>query len=250
MGTDGRAPRGSRSAAAAALGALLLAAGCSGAEETLVEVPDGAPSTTAAPSTGGPSTSSAPSTSAPSTSTPATGAPSSGAQPSAAPSTPAPAVDGDVFVVPETPVVAPDLPPYELEISSVSAEGPQEQAVVDAWRAFWEAVVTASGVPAYDAVGMGEVATDQALVDARSYVEGLEQAQQRVTGRLVLAAEDVVVEGGTAVVDGCGDQRDGEVDADGGVVSSPLGPTGLRTELVREGESWRVSLWGEREGLC
>lgn len=219
--------------------AALLLAGCSGPPAPEVAVPDAA--VTSAPSAS--ASASAPPTSAPTSSSPvpSTAGPSTAAPPSSS---------ADVVVVREEPVVAPDLPAYELEVRAPDDLGVEEAAVVDAWRAFWETITTASGVPAYDDAAMGAVATDRALVDARGYVEGLVDAGQRVTGRLVVVADDVVVEGSTASVSGCSDQRDGEVDGTGAVVSLPEGPTGIRTELVREGTGWRVSLWGDGYDLC
>ena len=188
-------------------------------------------------------------TSAPAPSAPAT----SGADdptPTAPTAPTTPAGEGEVVVVAERPVVAPDLPAYELEVRPLAGADAEQQAVLAAWRDFWVVLTTASGVPAWDPAAVGAVATGQARTDVETYVRGLEEQERRVTGRLVVVADVVTVDGTTAVVDGCSDALDGEVGADGVPVELPAGATGLRTELVQEGPTWRVQQWGVQEGLC
>lgn len=226
-------------AATAALVGLSLAVAlgaCSADEAAPVVVPDAA-------TTGAPTTAPAPDPSG----TAGTAGPTS-----SAPTAPPAATDGagEVVVVEQTPVVAPQVPAYELEVRPLAGADAEQQAVLAAWRDFWVVLTTASGVPAWDPAAVGAVATGQARTDVETYVRGLEEQQRRVTGRAVVVAETVTVDGATAVVEGCSESRDGEVDADGVAVELPAGPTGLRTELVEEGSTWRVAAWGVQEGLC
>lgn len=216
---------------------LVLCGGCGEAPEVAVRVPDSAPSR---PSTRPPTPAPTP---APSGSP--TGA---GGGAVAGPDVVGAVAVDEVYTVPDQPVVAPALPRYELQVRRPPLSG-EEAAVLDAWESFWQRIAEGSGVPEHRPGPMGAVASGRALVDAERYVTGLVDAQRRVTGRLVVVADVVEVDGATAVVSGCSDQRDHEVDAGGADVSAPEGRSDLSTELVREDDRWRVSLWGVR-GPC
>lgn len=224
-----------RSRTAAVGLSLLLATGCSGEERDDVAVPDGAGAESAS-SSPSPSASSGP-TSAPSG---ATGAPPSATS----------TAEGDVFVVQGTPSIAPAEPANEAELRVATPVDGEQVAVVAAWEAFWQQLAVAYGLPEFDATAMGEVATDDALVAAETYVRELEGGGRRLTGRAVTVADAVSVDGDTAVVEGCSVGEDFEIDDRGTPMELPRGATSLRTELVREGGAWRVSGYGIVEGLC
>ncbi|GAA2031420.1 hypothetical protein GCM10009756_24590 [Pseudokineococcus marinus] len=216
--------------------AAALLVGCSGGSGAEVVVPDGTVTGSS------PAVDPAP--------TPPSAAPSpTGGDGGAGPSAPS-AVEGDVLVVEETPRTAPDQPPHEAELRVTTPVSGEQVAVVAAWEAFWEQLAVTFGVPRFDPTAMGEVATGEALAAVRTYADDLAARDVRLSGRATTVADAVVVDGDTAVVEGCSLAQDVEIDDRGAPQEAPRGPTSLRTELVREGGAWRVSSYGIVEGLC
>ncbi|MEJ5914800.1 hypothetical protein [Pseudokineococcus sp. 1T1Z-3] len=152
-------------------------------------------------------------------------------------------------VVHDPAVVAPDLPPHELEVEVPAPVEGESVAVVDAWAGFWKTFTAAAGVPAADPAALGQVATGEAFGSAQGYVDHLVETRLRIAGRLVVGAEEVTVSEGAAVVLGCSDARDYEVDGAGVPQEAAAGLAVLRTELVQEEGVWKVSRWRE-EGPC
>lgn len=122
----------------------------------------------------------------------------------------------------------------------IVAETPDQQAVADAWVAYW-AVRSASYGAAEVSPDLGTVATGSAATEVIDYVAMLASKKWRTEGDLIIDVSSVEVDGDSAQLVSC--MENGTVDRDAaGEPVEPLVPYYDTTAtLVRSDDAWRVS---------
>jgi hypothetical protein len=122
----------------------------------------------------------------------------------------------------------------------IVAETPDQQAVADAWVAYWT-VRSASYGAAEVSPDLGTVATGSAAAEVIDYVAMLASKKWRTEGDLIIDVSSVEVDGDSAQLASC--MENGTVDRDAsGEPVEPLVPYYDTTAmLVRSDDVWRVS---------
>ncbi len=123
----------------------------------------------------------------------------------------------------------------------IRATGGQEQAVVDAWIAYWQVRMDAFAVPEVDPAALGEVAQGDAASQVVGYVSYLEENKLRTEGDLRFDISRVSVKGPRAVVQACVTNQSVDVRRNGSP-AEPLTPFyEFQGRLSRVSDTWIVS---------
>ena len=103
----------------------------------------------------------------------------------------------------------------------VDADTPEEQAIADAWLAYWEARASSYHTAKVDP-GLGSVAAGKAVADVVRYVAYLKGKKLRTVGDTKFSVEDIVVKGSTATLTSCGVNKSIDRRADGSPAEAPV----------------------------
>lgn len=122
---------------------------------------------------------------------------------------------------------------------TVEAESPEEQAVADAWFAYWDAR-TRSFFRARVDPQLGQVAAADAAADVVRYVQYLEDNNLTTVGDTRFGVREIEVRGDRATLESCAENKSLDRRTDGSAAEQ-LQPFFTATgQLTRRGGSWRV----------
>lgn len=121
------------------------------------------------------------------------------------PAAPESAAPGDTF----------DDRGHDASLGRVRASGPEQQAIADAWRAYWQVRLDAYAGPSLDPAALGAVAEGEAVEQVVSYVGYLERKNLRTEGDVRLGVAKVRVRGDRATIESCGENRSVDVRRNG-----------------------------------
>lgn len=127
-----------------------------------------------------------------------------------------------------------------------------EQAVVDAYEGYWQALIAAGDPADPEAPGLAEHATGDALATTRSFLGQLQAEGVVVRGTYEFDARAAEVGDDRAVVEDCGlDLMEAVVAATGEVVEPhDEERDGVVAELVLEDGTWKVTSVRDDEAVC
>jgi hypothetical protein len=143
-----------------------------------------------------------------------------------------------------------------LSPSTTAIAGPvaaTKQAVLRAYRAFWDDVVTTARTADWQSPRLAAHATGQALQQARAHHRALKEFGLVTLGTIKMNPQVVTVEAATASVRDCQDLSDYlRHDAKTGALRDK--PSGKRylvnARLVREDDVWKVTTATQEAGKC
>lgn len=130
----------------------------------------------------------------------------------------------------------------ELHRGRISADGPVEDAVAEAWLAYWQARLTAYHEVKVDAGALGEVAQGDALQEVIDYVGYLDQNGLHNEGDLKVGISDIEVHGSVAAVEGCMENKGQDVDANGDAAEELHAYVNVIGTLSKVGDTWVVGV--------
>lgn len=122
----------------------------------------------------------------------------------------------------------------------IVAETPDQQAVADAWVAYWT-LRSASYGAAEVSPDLGTVATGEAASEVIDYVAMLASKKWRTEGDLIIDVASVEVEGDSARLRSCMENGTVDRDASGEAVEVLVPYYDTTATLVRSDNAWRVS---------
>ena len=128
---------------------------------------------------------------------------------------------------------------HEVVRGEVEADGPVEEAVADAWFAYWQARLDSYGEARVDP-GLGRVAAADAVSDVVQYVAYLKDRGLTTVGDTRFDVRDIRVQGDTATLVGCATNRSIDKTADGTPAEQPVPFYSAKGTLVERGGTWRV----------
>jgi hypothetical protein len=121
----------------------------------------------------------------------------------------------------------------------VDAGTPEEQAIADAWFAYWDARAN-SFLKAKVDPRLGTVAAGKAVADVVQYVTYLKGKKLHTVGDTKFSVSDVVVKGSTATLTSCGVNKSIDRRADGSPAEQPVPFYNFAGVLKNAGGEWRV----------
>lgn len=130
----------------------------------------------------------------------------------------------------------------ELHRGQVKTDDSEEQAVAEAWLAYWETRLGAYHHAQVDADALGEVATGDALQEVIDYVDYLRQEGLHSEGDLKVGVSKVEIRGKVAVVVSCLVNKAVDVDDDGDAAEELHPYANVVGSLTRTGDQWLVQL--------
>lgn len=138
------------------------------------------------------------------------------------------------------------------DAATSTAEVDDEQAVVDAYEAMWEAAIASGDPPNPDAPELAETMTGDALTNMRNFLATNEAEGVAIRGTYEFDARATSVEAETATVEDCGLDRSERVVMATGEVVEPYDDErdGIVAELVREGGTWKVATVRDDPAVC
>ena len=114
-----------------------------------------------------------------------------------------------------------------------------QQEVLDAYVAYWQVRAAAYRAARIDPDALGRVASGQAASSVAVYVSGQQAEKRHTEGKTTLRVSDVAVDGDSATVSDCLDDRSADVSDDSGKpVERPGGDTGITASMQRVSGSW------------
>ncbi len=123
----------------------------------------------------------------------------------------------------------------------VDADTPEEQAIADAWFAYWQARANSFHTAKVDP-DLGSVAAGKAVADVVRYVAYLKGKNLRTVGDTRFSVEDIVVTGSTATLTSCGVNKSIDRRADGSPAEAPVPYYNFVGALKQAGGEWRVTV--------
>ena len=121
----------------------------------------------------------------------------------------------------------------------VDAGTPEQQAIADAWFAYWDARAS-SFLKAKVDPSLGTVASGKAVADVVQYVTYLKGKQLRTVGDTKFSVDDIAVKGSTARLKSCGVNKSIDRRADGSPAEQPVPFYNFAGVLKKAGGEWRV----------
>ena len=121
----------------------------------------------------------------------------------------------------------------------VDAETPEEQAIADAWFAYWDTRAS-SFLKAKVDPRLGTVAAGPAVADVVRYVTYLKAKKLHTVGDTKFGVSDIDVLGSTARLNSCGVNKSIDRRADGSPAEQPVPFYNFVGVLKKAGGSWRV----------
>jgi len=121
----------------------------------------------------------------------------------------------------------------------VDAGTPEEQAIADAWFAYWDARVS-SFLKAKVDPKLGTVAAGQAVAEVVRYVTYLKNKNLHTVGDTKFSVSDIVVKGPVATLKSCGVNKSIDRRADGSPAEQPVPYYNFVGVLKQAGGEWRV----------
>lgn len=138
---------------------------------------------------------------------------------------------------------APDTPfddeGHEVVRGEVEADGADQEAVADAWFAYWQVRLDSYGEARVDP-GLGRVAAGDAVSDVVQYVAYLRDNDLTTVGDTRFDVRDIRVQGDTARLRSCATNRSIDQTADGAPAEQPVPFFSAEGTLVQRGGAWRV----------
>jgi hypothetical protein len=123
----------------------------------------------------------------------------------------------------------------------VHASGDDQQAVVEAWLAYWQVRMDAFAEPEVDPTALGEVAQGDAASQVVAYVDYLEQNELTTEGDLRFDVSKVRVRGSSARLESCVTNQSVDRRANGRA-AEPLTPFyEFAGHLTRVSDAWAVT---------
>jgi hypothetical protein len=121
----------------------------------------------------------------------------------------------------------------------VDAGTPEEQAIADAWFAYWEARAK-SFLKAKVDPRLGTVAAGRAVADVVQYVTYLKGKKLRTVGDTKFSVSDIAVKGSVATLKSCGVNKSIDRRPDGRPAEQPVPFYNFAGTLKKAGGEWRV----------
>ena len=121
----------------------------------------------------------------------------------------------------------------------VEADTLEEQAITDAWFAYWDARVSSFFKAKVDP-RLGTVAAGGAVADVVQYVTYLRGKKLHTVGDTKFAVSDIVVKGSTATLTSCGVNKSIDRHADGSPAEQLTPFYNFEGVLKKAGGAWRV----------
>jgi predicted small lipoprotein YifL len=128
---------------------------------------------------------------------------------------------------------------HEALRGKVDAATPDEQAVADAWFAYWDARTRSYGEVEVDP-DLGSVAASTAVSDVVGYVAYLRSKKLHMVGDTRFDVRDISVDGSSATLSSCARNKSIDVDAEGTPAEAPVPFFTADGTLVKRADSWRV----------
>ncbi len=128
---------------------------------------------------------------------------------------------------------------HEIIRGQVEASTPEEQAVADAWFAYWDARADSVGNARVDP-DLGKVAAGAAVADVVRYVTYLQGKNLHTVGDSKFSATDIEVDGNTATLTSCGVNKSIDQKGDGSPAEQLEPFYNFTGALTRVGGTWRV----------
>ena len=142
----------------------------------------------------------------------------------------------------EEPAGEADEQGHEVFPGRLAVKNDEQQAVADAWIAYWQTRFAAFAGPELDPAALGEVATGSAAEQVISYVRYLQDEKLRTRGDAVIAVEAVAIKGQRATVRSCARNYSVDVKQSNDEPAEPLNPFyTFRGELQRASDGWVVA---------
>lgn len=127
----------------------------------------------------------------------------------------------------------------EVLRGEVAATTPEQQAVVDAWFAYWDVRARSYGKAKVDPA-LGQVAAATAVSDVVGYVAHLQHDKLHTVGDTRFDVSKVQVDGNSALLSSCAVNKSIDVTADGTPAEQPVPFFTADGTLVQRGGQWRV----------
>ena len=121
----------------------------------------------------------------------------------------------------------------------VDAETPEQQAIADAWFAYWDARASSFLKAKVDPT-LGTVAAGKAVADVVQYVTYLKSKKLHTEGDTKFSVSDIVVKGPVATLKSCGVNKSIDRRADGSPAEQPVPFYNFVGVLKQAGGEWRV----------
>jgi hypothetical protein len=121
----------------------------------------------------------------------------------------------------------------------VDADTPEQQAIADAWFAYWDARAS-SFLKAKVDPRLGTVAAGKAVADVVQYVTYLKGKKLHTVGDTKFSVSDILVKGSTATLTSCGVNKSIDRRADGSPAEQPVAFYNFAGVLKQAGGEWRV----------
>ena len=121
----------------------------------------------------------------------------------------------------------------------VDAGTPEQQAIADAWFAYWDARASSFFKAKVDP-RLGTVAAGKAVADVVQYVTYLKGKKLHTVGDTKFSVSDIVVKGSTATLTSCGVNKSIDRRADGSPAEQPVPFFNFAGVLKQAGGEWRV----------
>lgn len=123
----------------------------------------------------------------------------------------------------------------------VAADDPEEEAVAEAWFAYWRVRADAYGEVKVSADELGKVATGAAASDVVGYVKYLRDNGLHTQGDSLIGISDIKIQGGVAALTSCMQNKSVDRDADGKAAEKLTRHLTFNGVLQRQGDTWVVS---------
>jgi hypothetical protein len=128
---------------------------------------------------------------------------------------------------------------HDVIRGAVEAATPEEQAVAEAWFAYWEVRVRSFGEVKVDPM-IGSVAAADALAQVVRYVAHLKGKNLHTEGDTKFGVTDISVRGPNATLSSCGENRSVDQHPDGSPAEEFTPFYNVEGALKKAGGAWRV----------
>ena len=129
---------------------------------------------------------------------------------------------------------------HEVVPGKLSTQGAAEEAVAEAWLAYWRVRLDAFNAAELDPSALGEVAADDAADDVIAYVGYLQEKGLHTEGDLLMDVDRVKVNGEQAELRSCATNKTVDRTKDGSA-AEPVNPFYVFLgQLRRQAGQWRV----------
>ena len=134
----------------------------------------------------------------------------------------------------------------EVLRGKIEATTPEQQAVVDAWFAYWDVRARSYGRAEVDPA-LGRFAAATAVSDVVGYVRHLQHDKLHTVGDAKFDVSKVQVDGSSALLSSCAVNKSLDVTADGTPAEQPVPFFTADGALVQRAGHWRV-VYGQGRG--